>query len=140
MAVASAASRRLRRILNDEDYGPKLVRLSTNDQRVVLDLISENRGREARSAIEELDQRRREEEEERAKNRQFQKVLQVLFALHGPRTQGQVGRISRNASEMTAAQMRRILGLTGQKLRNYVNDHARQPAPAGKTINPFWYR
>lgn len=135
-----AASRRLQRILADKDYGPKLVRLSPSDQRTVLDLISENQGREARASINELDANRREREEEKARVRQHPRVVQVLYQLHGPRTPHQVDRISRNASEMTAAQMRRVLGLTGQKLRNYVIGHAAQPAPAGKTINPFWYR
>ena len=52
--------RRLRAILSDEEYGPKLVRLSKSDQRTILDLISENKGREARKRILELDERRRE--------------------------------------------------------------------------------
>lgn len=53
------ASRRLNRILRDEDYGPKLVRLSRADQRTILELISENRGRQARAEILRLDEARR---------------------------------------------------------------------------------
>lgn len=55
----SLARRRLNTILADEDYGPKLVRLSKRDQRVVLDLIQDNKGRDARRTILELDGMRR---------------------------------------------------------------------------------
>lgn len=53
------ASRRLNRILRDEDYGPKLVRLSRADQRHILDLIDANRGAQARREILRLDEARR---------------------------------------------------------------------------------
>lgn len=53
------ASRRLTRILRDEDYGPKLVRLNRTDQRHVLDLIDANRGAQARREILRLDEQRR---------------------------------------------------------------------------------
>lgn len=49
---------RLKRILDNEDYGPKLVRLNKSQQRVVLDLISANKGREARTAILKFDEER----------------------------------------------------------------------------------
>lgn len=53
------AERRLRAILNDEQYGPKLVRLNRADERRVLDLIEQNRGAEARKTILQLDEARR---------------------------------------------------------------------------------
>lgn len=55
----SNASRRLNRILRDEDFGPKLVRLNRADQRRILDLIDANRGAQARREIARLDQQRR---------------------------------------------------------------------------------
>lgn len=42
----------------DEEYGPNLVRLGKSEQRTILDLISENRGREARSEITRLTESR----------------------------------------------------------------------------------
>lgn len=54
-----SAKRRLTALLHDEEYGPKLARLKRSDERVVLDLVYENRGREARKAIEDLDASRR---------------------------------------------------------------------------------
>ena len=58
-AVNLAYKRRVRRLLNDEDYGPKLVRLSAQDQQTVLRLVYRNQGREARRAVIELDAARR---------------------------------------------------------------------------------
>jgi hypothetical protein len=54
-----SAKRRLNALLRDEEYGPKLARLKRSDERVVLDLVYENRGREARQAIDDLDSGRR---------------------------------------------------------------------------------
>lgn len=55
----SNASRRLTRILRDEDYGAKLVRLNRTEQRHILDLIDANRGAQARREIVRLDAERR---------------------------------------------------------------------------------
>ncbi len=54
-----SAKRRLNALLQDEEYGPKLVRLKREDERRVLELVYENRGREARQAIDDLDRARR---------------------------------------------------------------------------------
>lgn len=54
----SAAVRRLERILNDEDYGPKLARMNRKNEAHILDLIDRNKGREARSEILRLDKER----------------------------------------------------------------------------------
>lgn len=56
----SNAVKRLERILNDEDYGPKLARLNRKDEAYILDLIDRNKGREARKEILRLDIARRE--------------------------------------------------------------------------------
>jgi hypothetical protein len=69
-----AAKRRLAVLLRDEEYGPKLARLRRADERHVLDLIYENRGREARKAIEELDAGRREKRTIGGKARAYAKL------------------------------------------------------------------
>lgn len=58
-AQLPSAKRRLAALLRDEDYGPKLARLNRADERVVLDLIYHNRGREARQVLNDLDRQRR---------------------------------------------------------------------------------
>lgn len=57
--MASAAERRLNALLRDEEYGPKLARLNRADERIILDLIDQNKGREARKRLVELDENRR---------------------------------------------------------------------------------
>jgi hypothetical protein len=54
-----AAKRRLHALLRDEEYGPKLARLNRHDERVVLDLVYEGKGLEARRALNDLDAGRR---------------------------------------------------------------------------------
>jgi hypothetical protein len=54
-----SAKRRLNALLRDEDYGPKLVRLKREDERRVLELVYENKGKEARQLIDDLDSARR---------------------------------------------------------------------------------
>lgn len=66
-----SAKRRLNALLRDEEYGPKLARLNRTDERRVLDLIYENRGREARQAIDDLDSRRRRQRTLRDKARDY---------------------------------------------------------------------
>ena len=58
MAGQRNAFRRLQRILNDEEYGPKLVRLNKSGQRRVLDKI-ERGDKDTRKLIRELDADRR---------------------------------------------------------------------------------
>lgn len=55
----SLAKSRLDRILSDEELGPKLVRLNRADEDQVLRLVEQNRGREARKLIRDLDNARR---------------------------------------------------------------------------------
>lgn len=53
------SARRLHRILNDEEFGPKLVRLGRRDARRVLDAVDANDGKRARELIVQLDDQRR---------------------------------------------------------------------------------
>ena len=55
----AAYRRRVKTLLDNEDYGPKLARLNNEDQRSVLELVYRNQGREARSEILRLDRQRR---------------------------------------------------------------------------------
>lgn len=59
LPVDRAYKDRVRRILNDETYGPKLVRLNKTDQQTVLQHIYRKDGKSARQAILDLDAARR---------------------------------------------------------------------------------
>jgi hypothetical protein len=82
---------RLKKILFDEDFGPKLVRLSKYDQRQVLDVL-EQRGRtkpaEARKLIEKLDAERREHHRIIEKVRRHLKMTPVERSIHRPTDEG----------------------------------------------------
>lgn len=67
----SAEQKRLHRLLLDEEYGPKLVHLNKDAERRVLDLIEQNKGREARRLIIKLDDERKAERRLRDKVRSF---------------------------------------------------------------------
>jgi hypothetical protein len=69
-----AATRRLDAILSDDEYGPKLVRLNRGQQRVVLDLIYDNKMRDAKKQIESLDASRRRRRSLREKARDYAKL------------------------------------------------------------------
>lgn len=69
-----AAKRRLAALLRDEEYGPKLVRLNRTDERRVLDLIYDNRGREARQVLTDLDAGRRRHRTFRDKARDYRSL------------------------------------------------------------------
>lgn len=73
MATGSdaAAERRLRTLLANEDYGPKLARLNRAEESRVLELISENRGKEARAAIDKADRNRRKGRQVRERARDY---------------------------------------------------------------------
>lgn len=68
---SSGYNRRLRSILLNEDYGPKLARLSAGDQQRVLQLINQNKGREARTLITDLDAVRRHRRATTRRARQY---------------------------------------------------------------------
>lgn len=67
-------ARRLRTFLSDEEYGPKLVRLNRSQQQEILQLINDNRGRDARRRVVELDEERRSENRIAARARKYAKL------------------------------------------------------------------
>lgn len=150
------AQRRLARILSDEDYGPKLARLRGEDERQVLRLIEENRGKEARKAILTLDERRREQQREQRR------------IARESRERPPIRRVSvRTREQRESEAVRRIIAVFGRKAKEpnvrrnvgYMTDDEldfaavadedgltlRASGPAtrtdarGKDINPFWY-
>jgi hypothetical protein len=72
--MADNAERRLAALLRDEEYGPKLARLNRADERIVLDLIDQNKGREARKELNRLDDARRTQRTTSENAKQFAKM------------------------------------------------------------------
>lgn len=150
--ASDPAQRRLAYILSDETYGPALARLRGEDERRVLDLIEQNRGKEARRAILEADERRRERERERARERRTRQRVRTVIRTREQREANAVANIlalfGRKAS---AVNVRRNVGYMTDDELDFTADanedsltlRASRPADRtdtrGKDINPFWY-
>lgn len=136
----STAQRRLERILNDEEYGPKLARLRGESERRVLNLIDENKGREARKLILELDEERRTKQRESSLSTLRKKAIERLTDMW--RGQKRKSTIITGVDNMTRDELNFALTADYMSLVN----RARQPpdripkgVPDGVDINVFWY-
>jgi hypothetical protein len=133
------ALRRLQRLLDDEEYGPMLARLRGDDERRVLRLIDENRGREARAEIRAADARRREARRVSRRRQLEGQATRNMITRHlegGARVYEQG--VADGCRLMTDAELRFAATAT----RDELVERARQPpkvlTPRGDT-NPFWY-
>lgn len=144
------ALRRLKAILEDEEYGPKLARLNRADERKVLDLIESNpggRGKAYRDEIIRLDKARLDKARQR---RQVKKAPQVDIDALRQRAyvnmrrvlDGKPQTIKRGVSLMTIEE-----ALFAAKEGPWrLKDRAREPTrkyivnEQEIEINPFWYK
>lgn len=140
MAADRNYRRRLATLLGDEDYGPKLARLRGADEQRALQLIHDNRGKEARAHILAADERRRETVrasrrrllERRAVDNQMDVHRQG--GLHPVRSTLESG-----ARMLSDADLR--FAATASRVELVAR--ARRPpdrfTPRGEDWNPFWY-
>ena len=137
MSATAAEKRRLQRILNDETYGPALVRLNRAQQREVLDLISEDRGREARQRILALDEQRRAAR--RTKLRTWRAWAQYLHDHVDQRMDVNqfVEWAEQNASTDDWAHA--LEALDQHTSADDIADQASRDATARLDYSPFWY-
>ena len=133
MAADRNAIARLRTLLRDEDYGPKLARLRGADERRVLDLVEQNRGREARAAILDADERRRAHEREARRRTLFRRAADNVAAQHSAPLRA----VERHLADATDAELRFAAGAS----RDQLVARARLPPRTldRRDINPFWY-
>jgi hypothetical protein len=134
------ALRRLQRLLDDEDYGPKLARLRGTDEQHVLGLISRNQGAAARAEINAADARRRETARASARMRLEKRAVDNQHARHREGgTHPRRAALEGGARLMSDTDLRFAAGAT----RDQLVQRARQPpkhlTPRGEDWNPFWY-
>lgn len=136
MAADRNALRRLRSLLADEDYGPKLARLRGTDERRVLDLVEAGRGREARAAIDAADQRRRQRLAETRRASLYRRAVDNVTAQHAGAGATRSA-VERHLADATDAELRFAAGAT----RDQLITRARLPPRTleRREINPFWY-
>lgn len=142
--MASSTSRkRLAYILSDELYGPMLARLRGDRERRVLDLIDQNRGKEARQAILEGDEERRaQNRERRARRYQTLQEMQDSAADNILRIFGRKAdesNVRTNVGYMRPNELRFAADATEDDLTEKAVQPADRPNANGKDINPFWY-
>jgi hypothetical protein len=126
----------LRTLLADEEYGPKLARLRGADERRVLDLVEQGRGRDARAAIDAADQRRLERLREARHATLYRRAVDNVTAQHQPWGATR-GAVERHLGDATDAELRFAAGAS----RDQLVARARQPPRSldRRDINPFWY-
>lgn len=136
--MASNAEKRLARILSDEDYGPKLARLRGQDEKRILTLIDENKGREARKEILRLDEARRAKRRVTAVSRP-EKERKAIANILLQQDFVNPKRVAANVALMTIAE----LDFAGTATKDGLDTKARLPPSRkntrGDDVNPFWY-
>lgn len=135
----SNAERRLTALLANEEYGPKLARLRGDDERRVLSLIEQNRGKEARAEINRLDEARREKRRAKSLSTEEKRERAVTNILR------QEPRANRNNVTMRVFLMDDDdLAFAAVASKDDLHRRARErPAyhhpRTGDEINAFWY-
>lgn len=128
----SNAVKRLERILNDEDYGPKLARLNRKDETYVLDLIDRNKGREARKEILRLDTERRE----RRRGSTIEQLRAKAYTRLRAMLKGKPATQKRGVSLMNKDQLNFALTATDPQLRAKAAEYP----DIEVEMNVFWYK
>ncbi len=146
MALSSAEKaerRRLNAILADEDYGPRLVRLPKSEQRKILDLISANKGKEARAKIVSFSETRTLAR--RVKNAAVKSVRDnvppaarnIEARVNGDRARyTSRARVALAQGESSQGEYVRVIGASGQE----IVDNASAAARAREAYSVWFYR
>lgn len=144
MNSTQAYRRRLRALLLDEDYGPKLARLNVADTTRVLRLVEANRGAEARKMIVELDERRRsdvtEKRKERDRSATIKYIIKELIRV-GTNDPVNSSTVALGVGVMSAGQRAASKAMDGEELRSSAGSRTniQWVSPYGKFWNPWWY-
>lgn len=136
--ATKAALRRLNYILNDEEYGPKLARLRGEEERRILALIDENKGKDARAAILEADERRRAKGK-RVTNREQLEEAAVANIMRQYGRKASRATVQRNVGYMTIAELDFAKDATESGLIGKARKLPERRDSRGKEVNPFWY-
>lgn len=144
MNSTQAYRRRLRALLLDEDYGPKLARLNVADTTRVLRLVEANRGVEARKLIITLDEERRgdvtSKRRERARARTVAYIISELLRV-GTNDPVNSSTVALGVAIMTAGQRAESEAMDGEELKSSAGSrtNVQWASPYGKFWNPWWY-
>lgn len=135
--------RRVRRLLLDEDYGPALARLNRADTAHVLELVRENKPREARQEIIRLDLERRSQVTQTRIRRRNDRIVDHFVAVlveDGVHNYS-VQTITFGVSIMTRGEGDGTLLMDGAEIRARAGapDFIQFYEPLGIEVNKWWY-
>lgn len=144
MNPTTAYRRRLRAILLDEDYGPRLARLNVADTAAVLALVEANQGRQARALILQLDQARREQETRNRRRRERNSLVSHMvreLVRVGTAEPVNTSTVALGVAAMTTAQRVATAAMDGDELKANAGDRTNiHWAPSRDTYwNVWWY-
>lgn len=139
MSRKSPEERRLQRFLTDSKYGPKLSQLPKREQRRFTDMVTENRGREARKALLAADTRRRDVRNQRDRDRRRATAeASALTNLTRRLPEARKSTLDRNMQHMTHRDLKFASKATRGELRVRAST-GRRVLVDGQEINLFWY-
>lgn len=138
----SNAVKRLERILNDEEYGPKLVRLNRKDEAYILDLIDRNKGREARKEILRLDEARlaRARAARKPKAPTIAQLRKQAYARLRAMLKGKPSTQQKGVALMNKDQLNFALTASGDQLRTKAAELPIEYPDIDIEFNVFWYK
>lgn len=139
MSRKSPEERRLDRFTTDSKYGPKLSQLPKREQRRLTDLVTSNRGREARKALLAADTQRRETRNQRDRDRRRATAEgNALTNMTRRLPEARKGTLDRNLKNMTHRDLRFASEATRSELRLRASTGKRTLVD-GHEVNLFWY-
>lgn len=139
----TAYERRVRRLLLDEDYGPKLARLNREDTAHVLELVRINQGAQARREILRLDEERRERNTRARQQRRDNQLVHHI--VHELRNDGvyrySIQMIAFGVNLMTRSQHDTTFLMDGPEIRARAGDpdFIEYILPLDIEHNKWWY-
>lgn len=140
-------ARRVRRFTTDPRYGPKLNQLPKGEQRRLLDLVTVNRGRQARQETLTAYQTRREARNARARElRRTNAESKAWSNLYSQLPEGRRSLQQKYLGHMEYRHLHFAQKATSDELRNRARAQTAEEAPNdfvtidGVEVNVFWYR
>lgn len=135
-------SRRVARLLADEQYGPALARLNQRDTELVLSQVRDGNLRRARTEITRLDRERRTRETAaRDRRRRSRVIAHIQVELESEGVRYNMGTVSFGVSLMTRDQIIETLDMRGDEIRDHAGDYTkiRQYEHLSLAHNVWWY-
>lgn len=133
-------ARRLKRFTSDPRYGPKLKQLPQREQRRLLDMVTANRGKQARQETLTTWQARRDARNARDRQRRLDKSVDTaLRNISRQLPEARADRMRDRFAAMSWQERRFAQTATREELRERARNGPKTITIDGVEYNPFWY-